>query len=407
MKIVLFIFFMFFLMATANANTCVGAVGGGNWSAALTWTSCGGVAPTAADNVTLTSGSGNITIDAGAFARSLDCTGYTGTLTHTAAVTLTLGDATAGASNIALKLVSGMTYTLGNGATSAISFVSTSITQQTVDYAGKSAGNITFNGAGGKWALISGITQANAASNGTVTLTAGTLETDGISDNSSLTHSWGQFVDTGSTARVLTLGKSSINIGIGGAAVWDGNGGTNTTLNAGSSTITFTSTNPVFRPTAGQTFNNIVFNGMGPSDLRNAFICTHLTKTGVNNIADSMLIKSNITATTFTVTILASVLTVTSTSGINVTLTNFDATGSSGHIITFNTTSAGSAASFTKSSGSVSTDYLSLKDSTATGGATWYAGANSTNVSGNSGWIFTAPPGPTPSVGNGRFLEIL
>jgi hypothetical protein len=32
-----------------------------------------------------------------------------------------------------------------------------------------------------------------------------------------------------------------------------------------------------------------------------------------------------------------------------------------------------------------------LKDNTATGGATFYAGANSTNVSGNTGWTFTAP----------------
>jgi hypothetical protein len=38
-------------------------------------------------------------------------------------------------------------------------------------------------------------------------------------------------------------------------------------------------------------------------------------------------------------------------------------------------------------------DYVSLKDSTATGGASFYAGANSTDVSGNTGWTFTAPPG--------------
>jgi hypothetical protein len=40
----------------------------------------------------------------------------------------------------------------------------------------------------------------------------------------------------------------------------------------------------------------------------------------------------------------------------------------------------------------VSVDYLSIQDSNATGGAAWYAGTTSTNVSNNLGWIFTAPP---------------
>jgi hypothetical protein len=35
---------------------------------------------------------------------------------------------------------------------------------------------------------------------------------------------------------------------------------------------------------------------------------------------------------------------------------------------------------------------MSIKDSFATQTNTWYAGANSTSVSGNTNWIFTAPP---------------
>jgi hypothetical protein len=45
-----------------------------------------------------------------------------------------------------------------------------------------------------------------------------------------------------------------------------------------------------------------------------------------------------------------------------------------------------------KASGTVSASYLSIQDSDATGGAAWYAGTTSTNVSNNLGWIFTAPP---------------
>lgn len=42
--------------------------------------------------------------------------------------------------------------------------------------------------------------------------------------------------------------------------------------------------------------------------------------------------------------------------------------------------------------GTVSLDYLKVQDSTASPSSTWYAGANSQNVSGNTGWIFTVPP---------------
>ena len=102
---------------------------GGNFSAAGTWESAPGLGdavavPTAADNVYLVAGSGQLTIDVASVCRSINATGYTNTLTHAAAVTLTIGDSTPGTGYIALKFVAGMTYNLGNIATSAISFVS-------------------------------------------------------------------------------------------------------------------------------------------------------------------------------------------------------------------------------------------------------------------------------------------
>jgi hypothetical protein len=74
------------------------------------------------------------------------------------------------------------------------------------------------------------------------------------------------------------------------------------------------------------------------------------------------------------------------------TLTNWNVNGTAGNLVTITSGTAGTAATLSKASGTVSADYLSLKDSAATGGAGWYAGTHSTNVSGNSGWIFTAPP---------------
>jgi len=68
------------------------------------------------------------------------------------------------------------------------------------------------------------------------------------------------------------------------------------------------------------------------------------------------------------------------------------------------TFTADTQSTLSKSSGIVSVDYLSIQDSNATGGATWYAGANSVDAGNNTGWIFTAPPGPAPSAATGNFF---
>jgi hypothetical protein len=75
------------------------------------------------------------------------------------------------------------------------------------------------------------------------------------------------------------------------------------------------------------------------------------------------------------------------------TFSNFSLSGTAGNLVTINSSTGGTQATISKSSGIVSNNYLSIQDSAATGGATWYAGANSTNVSNNTGWLFTAPPG--------------
>ena len=95
--------------------TITAAAGGGNWSATGTWV--GGVVPTAADDVVLASTSGNVTIDVNSVCRSLDCQAsgnYAGTLTFSGVNYLTIGDATAGAGNRALRLSSAMTYAVGS-----------------------------------------------------------------------------------------------------------------------------------------------------------------------------------------------------------------------------------------------------------------------------------------------------
>ncbi len=192
-------------MATLYAKAA-----GGNWSAAGTWSATGSGGadsagpPTASDNVIFELGSGNVTIDATSACRSLDCTSgtgnYGGTLTHNAFV-LSIGDATAGAGNVALKFSAGMTYTAVGALT--ISFISTSTTQQIVDFVAKNLGastDVTFNGAGASWQFSSGVTCRN------LTLSAGTLDTNGQ------TCSWNTFAHSLSTTAVLTLGASAITL---------------------------------------------------------------------------------------------------------------------------------------------------------------------------------------------------
>jgi hypothetical protein len=80
--------------------------------------------------------------------------------------------------------------------------------------------------------------------------------------------------------------------------------------------------------------------------------------------------------------------------GATTTITNWNIYGLASNLVTINGNKLSNA------SGVVSSDYLYIQNSTATGGATWYAGANSTDAGGNTGWIFTAPP----ATATGNFL---
>ncbi len=269
--------------------TIVAAAGGGSWTTGATWV--GGVAPTAADDAQLTNTSGSVTIATGAVCRSLDCTGYTGTLTHPAATTLTIGDATAGAGSVALKLVAGMTYSLGSGSTTVISFISTSATQQTITTGGKTLGSWTINGVGSSYLLADANT---TGATGIVTLTAGTLSTG------SQTCSWGLFSSSNSNVRALQLGASVITI-TGTGTSWDINTSTNMTLTAGTSSITATGNNISFAPGLALSYFSVTLTGAGNGGgylLRaNGTIFVNFTRTGTAVKNDEVALTGNATVT--------------------------------------------------------------------------------------------------------------
>lgn len=346
------------------ATIVFGAVAG-NWTDDTKW--IGAAKPTAADDVQFNSLSANITIDAGAVARSVDFSGgllsnYTGTVTHTAAVTLTLGDATAGLTNVAMRMVGGMVYSLGDVATSAISFVSTSTTQQTITSATKTFGNITFNGAGGKWALTDRLVTGATA---TVTLTAGTLETDGTSDISGLTHSIGLLAASNANARVLNLGKSIITLsGVG--TVFTVATTTNLTLTQGTSKLILSDISASTKTFAGggKSFYDIQITGGGSG----AVIFT-----GANTFN--------------TLKVIGGTKSITLPGSTTTTLLNDSGLGNGTSVITF-IASAGSTTIASNNVEDVSWDYVNLTNIIASGTSGFFAGANSTDGGGNTGWEF-------------------
>lgn len=348
--------------------TITAAAGGGNWTDGGTWV--GGSAPTAADDAVIDVTAGAITINSGAVCRSLDCNTYTGILTHTAGVTLTVGDGTAGAGNICVRLGAGMTYTLGNATTSAISIVTTSATQQTFTTNGKTVGNLTISNFNTNTNIVLGDA---LTSTGTISHRGGTFGT------ANYNISCLRFTNTGATAKTMNLGTSVISITDTAAANLIDLSGTNDTINATTAefALTSVSTNErTFQLGGTSTLGTIRYTVAGSSGrlyIRGSNTMTNLI------VSDSSGAKGlRFEAGTTQI--------ISSASGWQVN-------GRASNLITIDTNTAGSAATISIASGTVSSDYISLKDSTATGGATFYAGSHSTNVSGNSGWSFTNPPG--------------
>ncbi len=260
---------------------------GGVWSAAGTWsaTGAGGVdsagPPTAATDCIAELLSGNLTIDgtsgSPSLCRSFDVTSGTGTwagtLTDSATAVLTIGDATAGAGSVALKLHTGITFS--PNAASTVNFISTSTTLQTIDFGGKTIGVTAFNGVAGKWAITTATTTAGA-----MTFSNGTLQMDGITDNSGLTHSILNFASSTATTRVLNLGNVTINLTLGGTA-WNISNVTGITVNPGNSIINIGSGgSSSFTGGAGITYYDVRYVGGSTNTVGSSSTFTNLTATG-------------------------------------------------------------------------------------------------------------------------------
>ncbi len=291
-------------------------------------------------------------------ARNVDFTGYAGTLQAIGTITNIYGN---------LKLSTGMSLTASSnlllfGATSGIKTITSN--GKTIDFP------ISFQGIGGFWQLQDAMTLGSTRN---IRFTAGTADLNGFT----LTSGTGSV--TGTNSKNITFNGGILLLSGSGATAWDNSGSTGFTTTAGTGigTISMTAATAKTFAGGGSTFNCTLNQG-GAGDL---------TITGSNTF-------SNITNTVQPASVLFTAATTS-------TFTNFSLSGTAGNLITIGSVTAASH-TLSKASGTVSADYLSISRSTATGGAGWYAGANSTNGGNNSGWIFTAPP--APSAGNGNFL---
>jgi hypothetical protein len=212
-------------------------VGGtGSWDGtagtkwALTSGGAGGQAvPTSADDVFFdgASGANAVTIATGnTGAKSITCTGFTGTLTGTAAITVS-GNIT---------LVAGMTYT--HTGTVTLDATATLIT------AGKNFSAVTVNGSG----ITVTLGDAINIQTRTLTITQGTFTTANFNVTA------GVLSFTGSSTRTITLGSSTVTLS--DAIPLESTTITNLTFNSNTSTINCTNPTMTFNG-AGLTFYNV------------------------------------------------------------------------------------------------------------------------------------------------------
>ena len=355
-------------------------------------------------------GSGNITLNGagGTLWTTATSTNFSTTGTQTVnvsysgatATTITMG-AVSGANSISFNFTTG-TYalTMSSGNWRSLNFTGFSGTVSNV-----------AQGLYGSMTLSSTATFTAGANAWTFLATSGplTLNTNGktvdwpitISASASVSYALQGAFTLGST-RTLTHNSGTVDLNgktlSAGASYTTGSGTKNLAFNGGTlvcpsgGSTAFNNVNPTgFTTTAGIGTGTIsmtaavakTFVGGGST-----YNCTlnqggagALTITGANTF-------TNITNT-------AQPATVTFPASTTNTFTSFSLSGTAGNLITINSSTSGTQATVSQAAGTVTVNYLSIKDSAATGGATWNAGANSTNAGNNTGWIFA-----TPTVGN-------
>jgi hypothetical protein len=225
---------------------------------------------------------------------------------------------------------------------------------------------VLFDGVGGTWqlqdALTVGASRAFSLVNGTF-------------DANNFNVTLGIFRLLSAGTKTLTLGSGTWTVLGTGSGAWNtSTSSAGLTVSASTATINMTSASAK------------TFNGGG-------FTWPTLNQGG----AGALTIASSNTFANITNTVQPA--TIRFTAGTTQTFSAFSVSGTSGNLITLDTTVAGTRATLSDGSGTNAVSFTSIKDLAATGGATWSSPTVSGNVDAgnNTGWDFITPPAPPSS----------
>lgn len=305
----------------------------------------------------ITTGTYTLSTASGTSAANLNFTGFAGTYapgtgTIFGNLTLSSGMTASSASTLTFASTSGVKTITSNG--------------RTLDCP------VTFNGAGGTWRLQDAL---SIGATRIVTLTNGTLDANNF--NVSL----GTF-RLGAGTKTLTLGSGTWTALGSGSSAWNcTTSATGLTVSASTATISMNSAVAKTFSGGGFTWPTLNQGGAGVLTISNSSTFANITNT-------------------------AQPATIRFTSGTTQTVSAFSVSGTSGNLITLDTTVAGTQATLSDSSGTNAVSFVSIKDIVATGGATWSAPTTSGNVDAgnNTGWDFSA--GPSPSAANKYMFNV-
>jgi hypothetical protein len=261
-----------------------------------------------------------------------------------------------------LTLKSGMTST----GTGTFSFSATSGVKTITSAGVTHSAQFAFNGAGGTWQLQDALS-TTSSSTSAINLTTGTFDANGY--NVTVT---GSVNISNANIRTLAIGSGTWTVG----GAWTASTVTNLTV-TGTGVISLNSASAKSFNGATFSYTNITLNQGGAGTL---------SIIGANTFKDI----TNSYAATGATTILL---------GATQTVSQFTGAGASGKVLTLNSSLAGTQRTLTLSGGgTVSTDYLNVKDIAFTPGPAangttpyvWYLGANSINSGNNIGGLFQA-----------------
>jgi hypothetical protein len=338
-------------------------VGGtGNWSDDTNhWATASGGTPGTGN---LPTASDDVIFDSASSASS-----YTVTIVTTQAFcnNLTWGNPASGnptfAGSTSLNISGSASFPSGMTATfsSAINFLSTgagTLTTNGVQF----ACTISNNGIGGSFSLLDDLIMTGAS---LINPAAGTFNTN----NHNITT---RRLICGNQTKTMNLGSSVITI-YGSLTNSITSVASGTTFNAGTSTFILNDTTPTNKSFdgGGQTFHNFEISGSGTGNFQILG----------SNIFNDFKIDTPPNTVLFT-------------AGTTNTFTTFTVSGTAGNLITIGSVTAATHTLAKAGGGTISSDYLSVSESIATPGTTWYAGTHSMDGGSNLGWVFTAPPAP-------------